>query len=126
VSWHFNMYIVSHIVNRKLFTRHRRQRIRNGRKVFWSLTFFAPTIKTSQYQYNNQISKNYHVPEIERAGGTLEERVRAVCGIHTYKLTETMVFHSTYCCWICFPKATALQEQKYSQESEWIINETAI
>ena len=44
----------------------------------------------------NQTSKNEHVPEVERAGRTLKERVRAVWNTLPYKLPETMVVQLTY------------------------------
>ena len=39
----------------------------------------------------NQTAKNEHVPEIERAGRTLKERVRVAWNTSAYKLTNDMI-----------------------------------
>ena len=59
----------------------------------------------------NQTSKNEHVPEVERAGITLKERVRAVWNTLPYKLTETMVIQLTYYAGMMlnmFPKSNSI------------------
>ena len=59
----------------------------------------------------NQTSKNEHVPEVERAGRTLKERVRAVWNTLPYKLPETMVVQLTYyACMMLnmFPKSNSI------------------
>jgi hypothetical protein len=58
----------------------------------------------------NQTSKNEHVPEVERAGRTLKERVRAVWNTLPYKLNNDMIVGLTY--YACkminmFPKANS-------------------
>ena len=45
----------------------------------------------------NQTAKE-HAPEVERAGRTLKERVRAVCNKIPYKLTNEMIIGLTYYC----------------------------
>jgi hypothetical protein len=59
----------------------------------------------------NQTAKNEHVPEVERAGRTLKERVRAVWNTLPYKLTNEMIIGLTY--YACkminmFPKANSV------------------
>ena len=59
----------------------------------------------------NQTAKNEHVPEVERAGMTLKERVRAVWNTLPYKLTNEMIVGLTY--YACkmvnmFPKANRI------------------
>jgi hypothetical protein len=44
----------------------------------------------------NQTSKNEHVPEVERAGRTLKERVWAVWNTMRYKLTNILVVQLTF------------------------------
>jgi hypothetical protein len=56
----------------------------------------------------NQTAKNEHVPEVERDGRTLKERVRAVWNTLPYKLTSDMIIGLThYACKMVniFPKA---------------------
>ena len=120
VSRHLNMYMVSHLVNRKLSTL--KDLIMAQASAYKSkgvlITYLlcdnesAVTACISILNENgimvNQTSKNEHVPEVERAGRILKERVRAV-----WKLTETMVIQLTYyACMMLnmFPKATASQE----------------
>ena len=59
----------------------------------------------------NQTAKNEHVPEIERAGRTMKERVRAIWNTLPYKLTNDMVVRLVYyaCTMInMFPKSNSI------------------
>jgi len=59
----------------------------------------------------NQTAKNEHVPEVEKAGRTLKERVRVVWNTLPFKLTNEMIIGLTY--YACnkvnmFPKASSI------------------
>ena len=125
------MYMVSHLVNRKLSTL--KDLIMAQTSAYKSKGFLItyllcdnestaciPILNENGIMVN-QTSKNDHVPEVERAGRTLKERVRAVWNRLPYKLTETMVIQLTYYAYMMlnmFPKSNSIAgvAEKYSLE----------
>ena len=123
VSRGLSMCMVSHMANRKVSTLKDLIMVQvsayqsNGFLISYLLsdnesavTACIPFLNEKGIKVN-QTSKNEHVPEVERAGRTLKERVRAVWNTLPYKLTDTMVIQLTYyaCMMInMFPKKNSI------------------
>jgi len=115
-----NMFMVSHLVNRKVSTLIMAQTSSyksKGYPITYLLCDNESAVKACIPFLNEngitvkQTSKNEHVPEVERAGRTLKEIVRAVWNTLPYKLPETMVVQLTYySCMMLnkFPKSNSL------------------
>ena len=63
-----------------------------------AVTVCIPTLNEKEITVN-QTARNEHVPEVERAGRTLKERVRAIWNTLPYKLSNKMIIGLTnYAC----------------------------
>ena len=108
VSRNLNMYMVSHVASRKVSVL--KDAISSQVSTYKSKGFVVKYILidnesavTTAIPYINdmgitvnQTARNEHVPEVERAGRTLKERVRAVWNTLPYKLTNEMIIGLTY------------------------------
>ena len=111
VSRHLNMYMVTYVEDRKVSTL--KSKISNQISVYKSqeyvvtyllvdnesaVTVCIPTLNEKGITVN-QTARNEHVPEVERAGRTLKERVRAIWNTLPYKLSNEMIIGLTnYAC----------------------------
>jgi hypothetical protein len=122
VSRYLNMYMVTHLQNRTMSTLKKAMgnqiSISNSQKyVIKYLLVDNESAVTACIPYLNELGitvnqtpKNEHIPEVERAGRTLKERVRAKWNTLPYTLNNDMIVGLTY--YACkminmFPKANS-------------------